>query len=285
MPLLNHFLETQFNEELSTEFRNLIEELGLRTFFNNTIRVLDDVTIEKDEITIAALSAGLLRNINSKLAKFPTVEDKISRQRIFGILLERLLVLLISKNLKDTDKIFKALDRSLYITCLQQDYDHRLLKKLFDFDSLKHVIYNLKLQKASLTTAVGPNQKPQKYVWLQKGNLHELVDLLARYNYIKSKKEFFDIFLKFDEITNVRWNKEKKQHLALLLNRLFSEGYAKIEGNKGYFSFAEKHFVTFEKNNFLPNSLKKLSSSISKKPENYLSAISEVDDIIKHINR
>ena len=209
MPLLNNFLATQFNEELRVEFENLIEELGLRNFFNNTIRVLEDASIEKDEITIAALSAGLLRTINYKLGKFPTVEDKISRQRTFGILLERLLVLLISKNLKETDKIFKSLDRSLYVTCLQQDYDHKLLKKLFDFDSLKHVIYNLKLQSAQMVAVGNPNQKPQKYVWLQKGNLHELADLLARYNYIKSKKEFFDIFLKFDDVTNVRWNKEK----------------------------------------------------------------------------
>ncbi len=284
MPLLDNFLETQFSVEQRVEFGNLIEELGLRSFFNNTIRVLDDPTIEKDEITIAAISAGLLRTINHRLAKFPTVEDKISRQRTFGILLERLLVLLISKNMNDTERIFNALDRSLYVTCLQQGYDHKLMKKLFDFDSLKHVIYSLKVQNIAFAPAP-INQKPQRYLWLQKGNLHILVDLLLKFNYIKSKKEFFDVFFREDEEPIVRWNKDKKYNLALLLSRLFNEGFAKIEGNKGYFAYAEKHFVTFENSSFIPNSLKKLSSVVLKNPESYKSTVSEVEQIIQSISR
>jgi hypothetical protein len=166
---------------------------------------------------------------------------------------------------------------------LQQGYDHNLMKKLFDFEGLKHVLHNLRNQELTVTLAGA--QKVQKYVWLTKGNLPELVDILLKNNYIKSKKEFFDLFLKPDEIQAIRWNKDKKQHLALLLNRLFSEGYAKIEGNKGYFSFAEKHFASFEKVPFALNSLKKLSSLIAKNPDSYVAAINEVSDIMKQISR
>lgn len=284
MPLLKIFLESQFEEELRTEIAGLIEELALRPFFNNTIGLLENPEIIKDEITIATISSGLLRNINYKLGRFPTVEDKISRQRLFGILFERLLTSFISKNLKNTEDILRALDESLYITCIQQGYDHRLMKKLFDFEVLKNVISNLQIKNPDLPNGE-KGAKVQKYVWLQKGRLSILVDLLQKNNYIKSKKEFFDLFFKTDETMPVRWNKEKKQHLAYLLSKLFSEGYARIEGNKGYFSYAEKNFITFEKTLFLPNSLKKLSSVMSKKPSSYIAVTDEINDLLRQINK
>lgn len=283
MPQLEQFLKKHFNTELQEEISNLIHELSMRKYFNNTIMLLDNPEIPKNEVAIATVSSSLLRNINYKLGRFQTIEEKISRQRIFGILFERLLVSFISKNIREVDKIFSSMESSLYITCLQQGYDHNLMKKLFDFEGLKHVLHNLRNQE--LTVTLANNQKIQKYVWLNKGNLPELVDILLKNNYIKSKKEFFDLFLKPDEIQEIRWSKDKKQHLALLLNRLFTEGFAKIEGNKGYFSFAEKHFTSFEKVPFAVNSLKKLSSLIAKNPSAYSIAINEVNDILKQISK
>ncbi len=83
MPQLEQFLKKHFNTELQEEISNLIHELSMRKYFNNTIMLLDNPEIPKNEVAIATVSSSLLRNINYKLGRFQTIEEKISRQRIF----------------------------------------------------------------------------------------------------------------------------------------------------------------------------------------------------------
>ncbi|MFN8437723.1 MAG: hypothetical protein U0V72_08790 [Cytophagales bacterium] len=282
MPVISNFLKNNFQDTLQNDINNLIEELSMRAYFNNTIELLEDETFKKNDVAIAVMAASFLRSINYKLAKFKTVEEKMQRQRLFGILFERILLVFVKKHFKDLDNVFGAIEYALIITCKQHNYDYGLMCKLFDFQGLKHVIDNLKSQQNSSNES---SLKKQRYVWTGKGNLPEFVDILLKNNYVKSKKELFDLFYKPDEFSELRWNKDKKYHLVVLLNKLFNEGFAKIEGNKGYFSYAEKHFTTYEKVTFAPNSLRKLSSSIFKNQDKFYKIINEVDEIIFTIQK
>lgn len=276
------FVNTHFHEEEGKEIIDAITQVHLEKIIDNSISILQDESIPKDEVVVASLTTGLLTSINFKANQ---ISDDTERETIlkgFGKLTERWLILLVCENIEQSDTIFHSLEKSLRVTCIQFGYEYKILKQFFDFDKIKLIVSSLKMQ-TSKTLKKTVQARKQKYVWTEKGNLAELVDILHKQNFIKGKKELFDIFLKPKDDLKVRWNPEKKFHLAHLLNRLFTENYARIEGNKGYFTYAEKHFVTFESEYLNPNSLKKISSQVSLFPEEFPSIVEEVDFILKSI--
>lgn len=276
------FINSHFQDEEGKEIINAIAQIHLEKIIDNSISILQDESIPKDEVVVASLTTGLLTSINFKVNQLPNNEDIGNILRVFGKLTERWLILLVCENIEQSDTIFHSLEKSIRVTCIQFNYEHRALKQFFDFDRIKLIVSSLKMQ-TNKTFEKPIQMRKQKYVWTEKGNLAELVDILHKQNFIKGKKELFDIFLKPKDDLKVRWNPEKKFHLAHLLNRLFTENYARIEGNKGYFTYAEKHFVTFENEYLNPSSLKKISSQVSLFPEEFPSIVEEVDYIIKLI--
>lgn len=277
------FINNHFQEEEGKEIIDAITQVHLEKIIDNSIRILQDESIPKDEVVIASLTTGLLTSINFKAIQLEE-GNKDSLLRSFGKLTERWLILLVCENIEHSDAIFRSLEKSLRVTCIQFGYEYKVLKQFFDFDRIKLIVSSLKMQTTKTFTK--PTQiRKQKYVWTEKGNLAELVDILHKQNFIKGKKELFDLFLKPKDDHKVRWNPEKKFHLAHLLNRLFTENYARIEGNKGYFTYAEKHFVTFENEYLSTSSLKKISSQVSLFPEEFPSIVEEIDFIIKLITK
>ena len=120
--------------------------------------------------------------------------------------------------------------------------------------------------------------------WLDKGKLSELLDILKKMNYIKSTQELYAFFQPSNHGVIVRWNAEKKYHLAYLLHRLFNEKYARIKGNKGYFTCAEMMFIDMDGKPFKKDSLRKISSRICKEKDKYLDVRNEMDGILLKIN-
>ncbi|HTF80274.1 MAG TPA: hypothetical protein VL947_01060, partial [Cytophagales bacterium] len=239
------FINEHFSKEEGKEIIDAITELSFEKIFNNSIGILVDESIPKDEIVVASLTTGLLTSVNYKVRQLPETEHKNAILSLFAKLTERWLIMLVSENIDHSDAIFKSLEKSLRVACIQFGYEYKVLRQFFDFENIKLIVSSLKIQTMEVPQKAKRLRK-QKYVWLEKGNLAELVDILLKQNFVKGKKEFFDLFLKSKDDHKVRWNEEKKFHLAHLLNRLFTENFARIEGNKGYFTYAEKHFVTFE---------------------------------------
>ena len=119
-----------------------------------------------------------------------------------------------------------------------------------------------------------------RYIWAEKGKLCELVDILFKKKFIKTKKEFFALFEKHSTIAKVKWNADMKYHLAYLLYRLYKEKHFIMIGNKGYFKYAEEHFLDFNGTPFKKNALKNIKLKILNNKEDYVFICRDVDDII-----
>jgi hypothetical protein len=127
------------------------------------------------------------------------------------------------------------------------------------------------------------NSNQIRFVWAEKGKLYELVDILFRMKFIKSKNDFFSLFEKPELTTMVKWNPAKKYHLAYLLYRLYEEKHFVMIGNKGYFKYAEDHFTDFKGTPIKKNALKNIKLKILNNKDDYAFICSEMDQIIARI--
>ncbi len=154
-------------------------------------------------------------------------------------------------------------------------------KKLFqqDYNAFQKIIriYQLTINHVK--------KEEPKMVWSGKGKLEELVDQLYQSGLIKSKSACFNLFRPQNgKEVKVKWDFERKEHLAYLLYELYQQEFIKMVRTKGYFVYAEKHFVSFDGLVFKKNTLKKISSSIRQNPQGYSNVIREIRNIIKSIN-
>ena len=282
-PIIFNFIQEHFEPDEADDMEKLILSMNMLKIFNNTVIILQEDTFPKDEVVISNLATGLLSSVTYKAGK---IKDPFLQLEVLGNyarLIERLLTMLVSNNVEKSDIIFETLEKSLQVCCFQFGLDYKQLRHYFDFFKIKLVVNSLKNVIPAHKDETDKIKRKQRYVWLNQGSLAKLTDILFKENYIKSKREFFDLFLKPIDGLVVRWNEEKKNHLPYILNRLFSDGFAKIEGNKGYFSYAEKHFITYANSFFAHNTLKNISSKIKSNPEEFSFIIEDVDLILNSI--
>lgn len=116
--------------------------------------------------------------------------------------------------------------------------------------------------------------------WTTKGILDILTAELKKRQWIKSRRNFAKLFDNKDKNIKVYWNKQYKYELVYLLFRLKEEGYINTVNSKGYFRIAEQQIMDYSNNVFKINSLKKISSKITKNPHQYIEIIEEVEDIM-----
>jgi hypothetical protein len=119
-----------------------------------------------------------------------------------------------------------------------------------------------------------------RLVWTGKWKLFEFVYILKKKKYIKSKSEFFALFDDDAHEVKVRWNPDKKYHLAYLLYRLYQEKYIILVGGKGYFKYVEEHFVDYNETSFKRNALKNIKLKILNNIKDYAFICKEVETII-----
>lgn len=116
--------------------------------------------------------------------------------------------------------------------------------------------------------------------WTDKGNLEELVDVLLKRGYLRSKKELFKLFNNPGAKDMVRWNRDKLEYLALLIYRLYNEKYFIITKSKGYFLYAERHFADFNGKKMKRKELKNLSYEVNADKRRYSYVHKEIKEII-----
>jgi hypothetical protein len=83
----------------------------------------------------------------------------------------------------------------------------------------------------------------------------------------------------------VRWNGEKLYHLAYLLYCLCRKKYIIVTVGKGYFSYAERYFTDFDRNDLKQNSLKRLSSRVNKEKSRFAYVRKDIDKILAKISK
>ena len=120
-------------------------------------------------------------------------------------------------------------------------------------------------------------------IWHDKGDLKELIYILVKEGYIRSKRELDNLFSDPLHCAKVRWNGEKLYHLAYLLYCLRRKKYIIVTVGKGYFNYAERHFTDFERNDLKENSLKRKSSRVNKEKSRFAYVRKDIDKILAQI--
>lgn len=227
---------------------------------------------------VGVISSSLVISVNTNISH----HEPDKKQKIESLVADLVFVIFIDF-LKDRPSvcglIVNEIKKHTFATCNLMGFDFNVFKKLIDAYAFSAINGNGSQKTGHLVEI-----PKSKIIWTGKGRLEELVYQLGRRKLIKNKTSFFDLFLKTQpEPVMVKWDFERKGHLALLLCELYKKDLINITSNRGYFSYAEKHFIGFDGIPLKPNSLKKLSSSIHKQPLHYHQVVKDVAEIIDKV--
>jgi len=265
------------------EISFILEKYQLSETIDNTIQLLNAKHNQVSDIGV--ISCCLLTRVNHNISAIKKPDQKIKIEVLLTDLIFKIYIDFLNNTPFDPEKIVEEIIKSSYVTCDLFGYDFNTFKKLIDFYKLNSII-NQPGKKAQAGASLSNTDKRKcKLIWNNgKGRLEELIYQLQKRKLIKTKSTFFNLFLD-DHAENVlvKWDFDRKGHLAHLLYQLYAKDLIRLVSCKGYFVYAEMHFIGFDGKVLKKDSLKKLSSSMNTEPLKYIDIIQEVEEIIKSI--
>ncbi len=278
MKSLSEYLDDDFTLADKREILDILKAYRLSNIIDKLILLLKRNPNEVQDIGI--ISSGLVISVNNNIKAPEYHQRKI--ELLFADLIFIIFTDFLKKKASGSEPILEEIKRQSLTTCNLMGYDFNVFKKLIDAYAV-HSIYPDFGSTAKITTSLVEMPK-SKLIWTGKGRLEELVYQLGTRKLIKSKGPFFDLFLNApSEHILVKWDFERKGHLAHLLYELYKKDIISIASNRGYFSYAEKHFIGLDGALLKPNSLKKLSSAIHMQPLRHHKTISDITEIIDKV--
>lgn len=267
----------------NTTLKKTLESNDLLEMMQNThMQLASSLNKPRKKLNIRSLILNILKVSSNKIMSISCNKQKSKIEFILISLSEIILREYIIKNVNQQQMIIPQIEEAIKITCNKCNYNLVPYEKLLKY-KLQSLSISFDKKKDKKRIKTDSTEKCRSIYWLEKGKLFELVYILKKKNYIKSKKDLFAFFQSPKPGIIVQCNAKKKYHIAYLLYRLFNENYVCITGNKGYFCCAEMMFYDYEGNPFKRNSLKKISSKIFKNKEKYLHVRKEIDAIISKI--
>ena len=271
---------TEFAFVDNNEIALMLERYHLSRIIDDTLRLLKNPDNQVSDIGV--ISSCLLVTVNHHIEAVKKRDQRSKIELLLADLAFDIYIDFLNKTPLDAENVIEEIVKSSIVTCNLSGHDFNIFKKLIDFYKLNSII-NPTSKNKYLRSPDIPKKKC-KLIWNGKGRLEELIYQLQKRKLIKTKLQFFNLFAEeYTEQTRVKWDFDRKAHLAHLLYQLHAKDHIRLIACKGYFSFAEKHFIGFDDTALKKDSLKKLSSSMNTEPSKYHHVISEVNDIIKAI--
>jgi hypothetical protein len=280
MESLRKLLAAHFDASKREEILYNLRQLQLTGFLDTASRLLYRKDNQLGDI-ITILSA-LLLEIAHKLE--PIKRLGAGRKKVNSISIFMFIFLgdFLNRTLHEPQQILGRLRKNLLLYKDLFGHRHDPFTALIDFERLA-LICSARKSNGGISF-VSSGELAARFIWTNKGKLEELVHQLLIRKLISRKSDLFDLFLRPRKELTIQWDGRRMHELSLLLFRLYSMGFLKISGNKGYFALAERHFRGINGTIIKKNSLKKLSSHIRAEYSRYSNVISEVDAIIRSIS-
>ncbi|HWZ04193.1 MAG TPA: hypothetical protein VNX40_11330 [Mucilaginibacter sp.] len=280
MKSLPEYLDDEFTLVNKHDLLAMLEQYQLLNIIEKLIQQLKDNPCQA--LDIGVISSSVVISVNNNIS-IPEHEKRQKIESLFADLVFMIFIDFLKNKPIEYPLILKEIKRHTFTTCNLMGYDFNVFKKLIDAHAFSSINagYGSDLKTISHPVEVSKS----KILWTGKGRLEELVYQLGRRKLIKNKTSFFDLFLKTQsEHVMVKWDFERKGHLAFLLCELYKKDLINVTSNRGYFSYAEKHFISFDGAALKANSLKKLSSAIHMQPQHYPKIINDVTEIIDKVS-
>lgn len=281
MKTVSEYTNAVFTAADNNETTFILEKYHLSETIDNTIQLLKKKHNHISDIGV--ISCCLLTRVNHNIGAVKKQDQKIKIEVLLTDLIFKIYIDFLNNAPFDPEKIIEEIIKSSSVTCDLFGYDFNTFKKLIDFYKFNSII-NPPSKRIYLSAIPNVDRKKCKLIWNGKGRLEELIYQLQKRKLIKTKSTFFNLFLD-DNAENVlvKWDFERKGHLAHLLYQLYAKDLIRLVSCKGYFVYAETHFIGFDGAVLKKDSLKKLSSSMNIEPLKYMDVINEVEEIIKSI--
>lgn len=280
MESLHRLLAAYFDAPRRSEIVLLLRQLELTTLVDTALRLLSKK--ENQFTDIVAILSAILLEMGHKLDHLKSITEDRRKLDLLSTFMFVLLGDFLNKTPQEPRLILTRLRQNLALYRDLFGQRKERLPTLFDFDRLMVICSARRKDDAPILTSAG--ERSARFIWTDKGKLEELVHQLLKRKLIHRKSELFDLFLRPNDNLTIQWDGHRMPELSYLLFRLYSLGYLRISGNKGYFALAERHFRGIDGTIIKKNSLKKLSSTIRAENTRYNTVIAEVDEIIRSIS-
>lgn len=274
-------LNTQFSSGDINETSIILEKYNLAKIIDKTKLRLKDTRTQLPDIGF--ISCCLLSTINFNIGAIKKHDQKMRIEGILTDLIFEIYIDFLNRSFLGPESIIEEIIKSTAVSHDLCGCDFNVFKKLIDFYKMDRLISQAH-KSIYLKPLPSAEAHKSKLMWNGKGRLEELIFQLRERKLIKTKTHFFNLFInQHADNTIVKWDFERKGHLAYLLHQLHVKDFMRLVSGKGYFSYAETHFTGFDDTPLKKDSLKKLSSSMNSEPLKYKYIINEVDEIIRAI--
>jgi hypothetical protein len=220
---------------------------------------------------ISTTSSNVLVSVNSKIAIISDPTEKKQIQEATAQIGIRMLLSIVKLFPYEAKDIFEAIKESLETTSEMFGYNYTEINDLMKFEEFTELTQTLTGKKyADEIQKIHKTEIPS-IIWTKKVPIDFLTNELKKRKWIKTQNEFSKLFGNSNSNLKVRWNMDYKYDLARLLYVLVKGDF--IRPKKGVFSISEKFIVDFSGAKLRANSLKKISSKITRNQAKYAEII------------
>jgi hypothetical protein len=292
MQLLIDLLNEHYLPEDRVELLTLLDRYDISSTLEKLVAKLRQYLSQKANenpsaplSAIGSLSSSTLTSINSKVSQIVEPVEKRRVQIAVSQLALRLLLAILKQFPDEAREIIRTVTTSLEDTSDVMGYDFKDIQQLMMLNDMMGLVDSISGKRQASEIFLKTSQTLPFLQWTGIAPLDLLTHELHYRKWIKSRKEFEGLFENQDPNFRLRWDFDRKAHLAYLLFKLKEERLITQNGGKGYFSIVEKHVVDFYGQPLKANYLKKTSSKINSEKENYPLIINEIDKIISKVRK
>jgi len=287
--LLLNFIDNHYIGSERTELISLLDSFKLTSildnvlsFHQNTLKVGTALSTDKVMPIATDYAQMALTAIKLKLSNEESSDKLIEVRKALIQLGLRLYVSFIRQFPDEMLEITSALKNSLPGICQSIGFDYGEINQHFNIEQLEVVIKQISGEAYADMRPIS-KRRSTRLEWRSEAQLDFLAHELKMKNWIKKKSEWIS-FLDAKRVPSIfHWNEKKKSELAYLLYALYTGGFIKPTGTKGYFAIAEVYARDYSGKKFAKRSLTKLSSKINTKMEEHIDLKKIVNDLIRHV--
>jgi len=265
------------------EIRAQLAKYDLETILLSAEQAIEQRTVTSKSIGI--WTACLVTTISEKVhAGIPDLERQggllAIQKHVFEMCME-----LLRRQREDSLELVSEIEKSSSQACLLMDAAFNPFARVIELCHLYTILHG---STGKVTDLEAPGYvKPMPIVlWTKKGRLEELVHQLLERKWISSSSRFFDLFEESrQQEVLVKWDMRFKMHLAHLWHELYVKGIIHVKRTKGYFRFAEAHFVGKNGEVLTCNSLKRRSSAVNQDTHKYKQVHAAVQVLLSTVVR
>lgn len=291
MQLLDDILSENYVPVEKKKIKYLFEKYGIYTILDTCTSYLKTElekcihdNVELPVHLLSATSSNIMIGVNSQVILIKNKKEKKEVKKYVADISMRILLLIIKQFPEEALEIFRTVKESITAVIAQRAYDHNDAEEFFNFEEVRQMIKSVSGQQA-VDEIKTKSLEVSSIIWTERVDIGILSSILLQKKWIKSEREFWNLFDDDCKPRAVRINMKFKWHFAYLIRLLKGEDFIRMTIKKGHFKLIQSRLSGLKGESFGADEFKRLSSKVGLRPEKYKDIVDACEEIMKQLRK